>query len=137
MAQERFFSVKNQEATRLRRRKLKLVRRFGLPENALGGQLSQTRRRCGKPFCHCVWGEGHLVWTLGYSAGGRKVVETLPAELSTELSPLVEQGREVREAVMEVLAINLQLLKMWRQQKRVPRSSRRGAGAQRSQRTAR
>ncbi len=37
-----------------------------------------------------------------------------------ELSPLVEQGREVREAVMEVLAINLQLLRLWREQQRGP-----------------
>ena len=39
MAQEEFFSVKNQEATKLRRRKFWLVRRFGVPENALGGHL--------------------------------------------------------------------------------------------------
>jgi len=118
MAQERFFSVKNQEATKLRRRKFQLVRRFGLPENALGGHLSQTRRRCGKPTCHCVEGKGHPVWTLSYSRWGKKHVETLPADLAADLLPLVEQGRAVREAVMEVLAINLRLLHLWRQQQR-------------------
>jgi len=104
MVQEEFFSVKNQEATRLHRRNFWLVRRFGVPENALGGHLSRTMRRCGKPTCHGSQGEGHPVWTLSYSSGGNKRVETLPADLAAELLPLVEQGREVREAVMEVLA---------------------------------
>ena len=120
MAQEKFLSVRNQESTKLRRRKFQLVRRFGLPENALGGHLSRTRRRCGKPTCHCARGEGHPVWTLSYSSGGTKQVETLPAGLAADLLPLVEQGREVREAVMEVLAINLRLLRLWREQQRGP-----------------
>jgi len=120
MARDEFFSVKNRETTRLRRRKLWLVRRFGVPENALGGHLSRTRRRCGKPTCHCAQGEGHPVWTLSYSSGGHKRVETLPADLAAELLPLVERGREVREAVMEVLAINLRLLRLWREQQRGP-----------------
>lgn len=118
MVQERFFSVKSPEATKLRRRKFQLVRRFGVPENALGGHLSQTRRRCGKPPCHCVEGEGHPVWTLSCSVAGKKRVETMPADLAAELKPLVTQGREVRKAVMEVLAINLRLLHLWRQQQR-------------------
>jgi len=120
MAQERVFSVRNPEATRLRRRKFRLVRRFGLSENALGGHLSQARRRCGKPTCHCAQGEGHPVWTLSYSLEGKKRVETLPADLAAELLPLVEQGREVREGVMEVLAINIELLRLWREQQRSP-----------------
>ena len=120
MAQDELFSAKNQEATRLRRRKFQLIRRFGLPENALGGHLSQTRRRCGKATCHCAQGEGHPVWTLSYSVGGRKRVETLPADLAAQLLPFVEQGREIRETVMEVLAINLQLLRLWREQQRGP-----------------
>ena len=120
MAQEEFFSVKNQEATKLRRRKFQLVRRFGVPASALGGHLSRSMRRCGKPTCHCAQGQGHPVWTLSYSSGGKKRVETLPSDLAAELLPLVEQGREVREAVMEVLAINLQLLRLWREQQRGP-----------------
>jgi hypothetical protein len=36
--------------------------------------------------------------------------------MAAELSPLVKQGRELREALMEVLAINLRLLHLWRRQ---------------------
>jgi hypothetical protein len=49
---------------------------------------------------------------------GKKQAEGLPASLARELAPLVEQGRELREAVMEVLAINLQLVKLWRAEQR-------------------
>ena len=118
MVQMRYFSVKNREASRLRQRKHRLVRRFGVPENALGGNLAMTYRRCGKPSCHCTSGQGHARWTLSYSLRGEKQVEVLPESLAAELAPLVEQGRQIREAVMEVLAINLQLLRLWREGQR-------------------
>ncbi len=118
MVQTRYFAARNREASLLRQRKHRLVRRFGLPENALGGHLAKTYRRCGKPTCHCADGRGHPMWTLSFSFEGKKRVEVLPADLAAELAPLVDQGRELREAVMEVLAINLQLLRLWRQEQR-------------------
>ncbi len=135
MAQMRCFSAKNRGASLLRRRKYELVRRFGLPENALGGHLAMTYRRCGKPTCHCADGPGHPMWTLSYSFEGKKRVEVLPESLASELAPLVEQGREIREAVLDVLAINLQLLRLWREEQRSRRPlrpSRRGASKPRS-----
>jgi hypothetical protein len=136
MAQMSFFSAKNREASLLRRRKYQLVRRFGLPEDALGGHLAMTYRRCGKPTCHCAGGQGHPRWALTYSFEGRKQVELLPESLASELAPLVEQGRQVREAVMELLAINLQLLRLWREDERGKRSklARRQSGAVRRKR---
>ncbi len=124
MAQMRYFSARNREASALRRRKYQLVRRFGLPEDALGGHLAKTYRRCGKPTCHCADGRGHPIWTLAYSFEGNKRVEVLPESLASELAPLVDEGREVREAVMELLAINLQLLRLWRQERREQDASR-------------
>jgi hypothetical protein len=118
MAQMQCFSAKNREASLLRQRKYKLVRRFGLPENMLGGHLALTHRRCGKPSCHCAGGQGHPVWSLSYSFEGKKRVQSLPKSLAHELAPLVKQGRQLREAVMEVLAINLQLVRLWRVQQR-------------------
>ncbi len=118
MAQNRCYSAKSKESSLLRRRKHQLVRRFGLPENALGGHLAVTYRRCGKQGCHCADGEGHPQWALSYSYQGTRRTEKLSAELAAELAPLVEEGRQIREAVMEVLAINVQLLKLWRGQER-------------------
>ena len=118
MVQTRWFSAKSRGASLLRQRKHKLIRRFALPEDMLGGCLALTHRRCGKPTCHCADGQGHPMWTLTYSAGGKKRVEVLPESLASELAPLVERGRVFREAVMEVLAINLQLVRLWRMEQR-------------------
>ncbi len=63
-------------------------------------------------------------WTLSYSFEGKKRVEILPESLASELAPLVEQGRRFREAAMEVLAINLRLLRLWREAQRARRSTR-------------
>ena len=134
MAQIRYFSLKNRAASLLRERKYKLIRRFHLPEDVLGGCLALAHRRCGKPTCHCADGHGHPMWTLSYSLEGKKRVEVLPKAMATELTPLVEQGRQLREAVMEVLAINLQLLRLWRleQRGRRPTRLRRRLGAKRA-----
>jgi hypothetical protein len=136
MAQMHYFASKNREASLLRRRKYTLVRRFGLPENALGGHLAMTHRRCGKPTCRCAEGQGHPMWTLSYSFEGKKRVEVVPADLAKELGPAVEQGRQLREALMEVLAINLQLLRLWRveQRARPPARPPRRPGTKRSSR---
>jgi len=47
---------------------------------------------------------------------GRKRVERIPDEWVDQIRPLVEQGREFKEAVAEVFASNAQLLALWRQQ---------------------
>ena len=86
MVQMKCFSAKNRAASILRQRKFKLVRRFALPENMLGGCLTLTHRRCGKPTCHCANGDGHPMWTLSYSSGGKKHVEVLPKSVAVELT---------------------------------------------------
>lgn len=112
-----FFAAKSAAASRLRRRKYVLVHRFGFPDEFLGGSLTQTHRRCGKATCHCASGAGHPQWALTYSVEGTKYVQALPAEVVPALQPLVERGREYRDAVAELLSINAQLVSLWRQQR--------------------
>ena len=47
---------------------------------------------------------------------GKKRVERLPDECVEQIRPLVEQGREFKDAVAEVFAANAQLLALWRRQ---------------------
>jgi hypothetical protein len=110
-AQIKQFSARGVEASLLRQRKYALVRQFDLPENLLGGSLAPTRRRCGKPNCHCRNGEGHLQWSVTFCKGGKKRVERVPLEW-------------LEDAVREVMAINLELLAQTREQER-PRRVRR------------
>ena len=114
----KWFTAKGSQAARLRQRKHQLLRRFGIPENALPGSLSLTHRRCGKPTCHCATGKGHPMWSLTFMVDGNKRVERIPDDWVEEIRPLVEQGRDFKKAVAELFASNAQLLALWRQQQK-------------------
>ena len=47
---------------------------------------------------------------------GRKRVERIPDEWVEQIRPLVEQGREFKDAIAEVFAANAKLLALWRRQ---------------------
>ena len=112
----KWYATKGDSAARLRQRKHALLRRFRIPPHALPGSLSQTHRRCGKPNCHCADGEGHPIWSLTFMVNGEKRVERIPNEWVDQVRPLVEQGREFKDAAAEVFAANAQLLALWRKQ---------------------
>ena len=113
------------EASRLRRRARSLTARFESPQDALPGSLALSHCRCGKPSCHCANGDGHPLWTLTFMAGGKKRVETIPADWLAAVGPRVEAGRRFKEAAAELLLINAELLVLARNQR--PRRSRRPA----------
>ena len=113
-------SPRGAEASRLRRRLRLLLARFRVPEDALPGSLALSHRRCGKPSCHCADGEGHPFWTLTFMAGGKKRVETIPAEWLDAVRPRVEAGRHFKEAAAELLRINAELLVLARNQRHRP-----------------
>ena len=120
--QMKWLEPKGAAAARLRQRKHTLLREFHVPEDALPGSLVITYRRCGKPTCHCASsGKGHPMWQLTFMVDGKKRVEPIPNEWVDELLPLVEKGRQYKDAVAEVFAINAQLLALWRRQHRKKR----------------
>jgi hypothetical protein len=105
------------DAIELRRRARRLLVRFHLPDDALPGSLALSHRRCGKPSCHCADGDGHPLWTLTFMAGGKKRVETIPADWIDAVGPRVEAGRHFKEAAAELLRINAELLVLARKQR--------------------
>lgn len=113
-------SPRGPDASRLRRRARHLMARLRVPEDALPGSLALSYRRCGKPSCHCADGEGHPFWTLTFMAGGKKRVETIPAEWLDAVRPRVEAGRHFKEATAELLRINAELLVLARNQRQRP-----------------
>lgn len=113
------------EASRLRRRLRRLLTRLQVPEGALPGSLALSHRRCGKPSCHCANGDGHPFWTLTFMAGGKKRVETIPAEWVDLVRPRVEAGRRLKQIAAGILLLNAQLLVLARNQR--SRTSHRSA----------
>jgi len=126
--QMRPFSAKSAAASRLRQRKYELVRELGLPEDLLGGCLSISRRRCGKPSCHCAQVGGHPARSLTYQRRGRKRVEYVPGEWVAEIEAAILNTQRHLDAVHELMAINVELLALSRSQRRDrARSLSRGA----------
>jgi hypothetical protein len=109
------------DASRLRRRARRLMARFQVPDDALPGSLALSHRRCGKPSCHCADGDGHPLWTLTFMAGGKKRVETIPADWLDAIRARVEAGRHFKEATAALLVLNAELLVLARNQR--PRRS--------------
>src|SRR2546428_12242708 len=96
------------QAARLRQRKFALLRRYQLPEavvaELLPGSLSQSRRRCGKPTCHCATGAGHPSWYLAFMVEGTQRVVHVPAAWAADVQRRVAAGRAVKQAIPEDLA---------------------------------
>ena len=111
------FEAKSVESSCLRQRKYQLVRQFDLPEDLIGGCLSQTHRRCGKPNCHCASGRGHPVWSVTFSRNGTRRVERVPADWLPEIEQAVLNSQAYLDAVKEVMAINLDLMEKTRCQR--------------------
>jgi len=55
---------------------------------------------------------------------GEKRVERIPNEWVDQVRPLVDQGREYKDAVAEIFAANAQLLALWRKQATKKRSKK-------------
>ena len=127
--QMKHFSAKSPEASRLRQRKYELVRAHSIPESLIGGCLSQTHRRCGKPNCHCAGGRGHSMWSVTFSHAGRRRVERVPHEWVEELEEAVLETQAYLDAIKEVQAINIELLAQTRRQHQQRKST---LGAKRS-----
>jgi hypothetical protein len=108
------------DSSRLRRRLRTLLARFQLPDGALPGALAVSYRRCGKPSCHCAQDGGHPLWTLTFMAGGKKRVETIPAEWVDWIRPRVQAGRKFKDTAAELLLINAELLVLSRKQRTRP-----------------
>jgi len=106
------------EAAALKRRKQRLLTRLRIPPDALPGSLVLSHRRCGKPTCHCAEGAGHPFYSLTFMAGGKKRVESIPADWIDAVRPAVDAGRGFKDAVADLFTINAQLLVLARQQRR-------------------
>jgi hypothetical protein len=117
----RYFKPKGHKAAALRKRKFVLMKDFQIPDNLLPGSLVVTYRRCGSKNCHCASDRGHPMWQLTFMVDGKKRVEAIPKQWAEELLGLVEKGREYKNAVSEVMAINAQLLTLFKKEKKKKR----------------
>lgn len=107
-------------AAALRRRLRSVLARFQFPADALPGALAVSRRRCGKPSCHCAQAEGHPFATLTFMSGGKKRVESIPADWLESVRSRAKAGRRFKDAAAELLLLNAELLVLARKQRSRP-----------------
>jgi len=108
------FAAKSRKASQLRQRRHTLVRKFKLPEDLIGGSFGLSHRKCGKSNCHCANGKGHGRWTVSASFGGKRRVERVPNEWCESIEQAYLTTQSYLEALKEVMAINLELLALSR-----------------------
>lgn len=108
------------EAARLRQRKYDLLRRFPIPDDLLPGSLSLSHLRCGRSSCHCAKRKdpGHAIWTLTFMVDGKKHTQHIPSDWVEQIQQRVAAGRELLDAIREILAANAQLLVLARKQRK-------------------
>jgi len=114
-------------SARLLQRKVELMRRYSIPDSVLPGSISLSHLRCGKPSCRCANRPEvrHPVWTYTFMVDGKKHTQHIAKEMLEEVKARVIAGRELLDAVREVLSINAQLMVLTRKQQIQHRRSKR------------
>ena len=64
------------------------------------------------------------MWVLSFSLAGKKRTEVIAEDLANELGPLVERGREHREALAELMRLSAELLRLWLVEQREKKKAR-------------
>lgn len=111
---------KGARATAIKAGKEARIKNIRVPAEALPGSLAVTYRKCGTRTCHCAEGQGHRLWLLTYMHDGKKHVERIPEEWVEYVRQRVEEGKEFKADLNQVLVANAELLVLLRKQKKQP-----------------
>lgn len=96
----------------LRTRRRRLARSLPDVEALIAGSVVDQGRRCGKEACRCATGELHGPYTYVVlpRAGGRTRTVYVPAAAAEAVRHGAAVSTQVREALEEISAINIELL---------------------------
>jgi hypothetical protein len=83
--------------------------RLAAERPALAGTLSQVKKRCGQPSCHCYHGEPHLAWHLTFRVKGKTKTVYVPFELLDDVRSWVAEHKRQKalQAQIHQLAVAL------------------------------
>ncbi len=97
----------------LRARRRRLARSLPDVEGLISGSVVEQGRRCGKEGCRCTRGELHGPYTYVVlpREGGRTRSVYVPASAAAAVRRGAATSRQVRGALEEISAINVELLR--------------------------
>jgi hypothetical protein len=77
----------------------------------LAATLTQVRKRCGRPTCHCYHGEPHLAWHLTYKVKGRTRTVYVPHDLLDEVRTWIEEHKRLKTLLDEIHQLTVALIR--------------------------
>jgi hypothetical protein len=84
----------------------------------LAATLSQVRKRCGQPSCHCYHGEPHLAWHLSYKAKGKTRTVYVPHDLLDDVRSWIAEPKRIKALLDEIHQLTVALVKGHAKQQR-------------------
>lgn len=78
---------------------------------ALAGTLSQVRKRCGRPSCHCYHGDPHLAWHLTYKVQGRTRTVYIPLDLLDDVRSWIAEHKRIKILQEEIHHLTVALIR--------------------------
>jgi hypothetical protein len=85
--------------------------RLAADRPALAGTLSQVRKRCGRPSCHCYHGEPHLAWHLTYKVKGRTRTVYIPLDLLDDVRSWIAEHKRIKLLQEEIHHLTVALIR--------------------------
>ena len=77
----------------------------------LAATLSQVRKRCGHPSCHCYHGDPHLAWHLTYKVNGKTRTVYVPADLLDDVRQWIAEHKRIKAVLDEIHQLTVALVK--------------------------
>lgn len=88
----------------------------GLP--VLAGTLTQVRKRCGQPACHCYHGDPHLAWHLTYKVQGKTRTVYVPLDLLDDVRSWITEHKRLKTLLDEIHQLTVALIRTHTRHKR-------------------
>jgi hypothetical protein len=77
----------------------------------LAATLTQVRKRCGQPTCHCYHGEPHLAWHLTYKVKGKTRTVYVPLDLLDEVRAWIQEHKRIKTLLDEIHQLTVALIR--------------------------
>lgn len=92
--------------------------RLAADRPALAGTLSQVRKRCGQPTCHCRDGQPHQAWHLTYKVKGKTRTVYVPVDLLDEVRSWIAEHKRQKTLQNEIHQLTVALIRTHTSHKR-------------------
>ena len=81
----------------------------GLP--VLAATLTQVRKRCGQPACHCYHGQPHAAWHLTYKVKGKTRTVYVPLDLLDDVRSWIAEHKRLKATLDEIHQLSVALVR--------------------------